>query len=229
METISSIHKRRIAQLIRDPRYWNSSHPEHAQVLADTQQAFNDAYPSSAPDEKTSSGTVHVRAYTRTVDGKEVEVSAYDRTQQVAFKLPAALQSASKLFTNIAESDLHKNAKEYAARKARENGDVVETEIEVKSLRGVPTTLDFLGRRPDGHFYAIEFKTPGYNSFSMNQMLVFRYLDLGYHVNSYDPKILSFGFKPGQLLPPMCIYGVFLNGNGSIDHVENLGLSPDCN
>lgn len=229
MPTTSEKHRGRIAKLMSDPRYWNNSHPEHPQVVADAQRAFRDAYPESSPDEQTSTGTVHVRAYTRTQDGKEIDVSAYNRSQQVAFHLPGSAQpSKSGIFQEIAEGQLHKEAKEYVARKARANGDIVETEIEVKSLRGVPTKLDFLGMRPDGHLYAIEFKTPGYTSFSLNQMLVFRYLDLGNHVYSVDPKISSFGFRPGQLLPPICVRGVFLNEDGSINKMENLGLRPDC-
>jgi hypothetical protein len=57
---------------IADPRYRNTWHPDHAAFHAETTRLFQERY--------AETGTVHVRAYTRVVDGKPVQVAAHERT-----------------------------------------------------------------------------------------------------------------------------------------------------
>lgn len=218
----------RIAKLMSDPRYWNKAHPEHLRVLAESQRAFRDAYPESPPDGQTAPGSVHVRAYTRTQDGKEVDVSAYDRRQDIAFNpLGVGVPGKPEFLQDIAEGPLHKWVKEEAARRARANGDIVETEVMIVSIDGVPAILDFLAKRPNGKFYGIEVKTLSYKSFGFNQLRVYPLLGIGNHVFSTSPRIRSFGFEPGQLLPPICLYGVMVARDGGLAFGP-LSQNPNC-
>jgi hypothetical protein len=228
MPTTSGRHRARIAKLMSDPRYWNKAHPEHPQVFADSQRAFRDAYPDHPPDGQTAPGTVHVRAYTRTQDGKDIDVSAYDRRQEIAFRPFRSEQPGkSEFLQDIAEGPLHKWLKEEVARRARANGDIVETEVAIVSIDGVPVRLDLLGMKPNGQLYAIEVKTFSYHLFSDNQQKVYPLLDIGGHVFSRSPKIRSFGFEPGQLLPPICLYGLLAAPDGTYA-TGPLSLSPNC-
>ena len=228
MPTTSEKHRGRIAKLMSDPRYWNDAHPEHPQVVADAQRAFKDAYPESSSDDQTSTGTVHVRAYTRTVDGKEVDVSAYDRTQQVAFHPPGAPQSGrAALMQDIAEGPFHKGLKNYLAQKARERGDTVETEVDLTTLDGVSARIDILGKTKDGELYGFEVKTDAYDLFSLSQQKVYELLDIGNHVYSNSPRIRSFGFEPGQPLPPICPYGALVRSDSTVQWGP-LTADPRC-
>lgn len=207
MQTISDTHKKRIAKLIGDSRYWNKSHPEHAQVFADAQRAFSDAYPES-PDGGTTTGTVHVRSYTRTQDGKEIDVSAYDRQQLIAFRpLGFPNESAPQYLQDVAEGLLHKREKARIVKTLRAYGNIVETEVTLVGLNGVPVRVDVMGKTPEGHLFAIEVKTTAYDLFSPNQWMIYPLLSQDRHVLSTSPKIRSFGFAPGQLLPEICLYG----------------------
>jgi hypothetical protein len=228
MATTSKKHRARIAKLLSDPRYWNKSHPEHSQIFADSQRAFRDAYPEPSQDGQTEPGTVHVRAYTRTRDGKEIEVSAYDRRQDIAFhtfglerrRLPEYLQ-------DIAEGPIHRREKADIVQHLRAHGDIVETEIGLMSIDGVPTRVDILGKSPEGFLYVIEIKTPAYDKFSLAQQFVFPLLELGKHAFSTSPRIRLFGFEPGELLPPICVHGVY-KAPGRKRAVIPLSDDPQC-
>lgn len=226
MPTTSDKHRGRIAKLMSDPRYWNDSHPEHPQVVADAQRAFKDAYPESSSDDQTSTGTVHVRAYTRTVDGKEIDVSAYDRTQLVAFHPPTLPERGqSPYLQDIAESQLHKDEKERLVTLLRSRGYTVETEVTLVGFNGVKARPDIIAMSPEGGLLAYEVKTSAYDLFSPGQWTIYPLLDQGEHVFSRSSKIRSFGFEPGQPLPAMCVYASLVSpgklGRGFIP------LSPD--
>lgn len=227
MPTTSEKHRGRIAKLISDPRYWNDSHPEHPQVVADAQRAFRDAYPEPS-DGETTAGTVHVRAYTRNQDGKEIGVSAYDRQQQIAFHPSGAPQSSKPgLMQDIAEGPLHKQLKDYIVQKARGRGDTVETEVDLTTMDGTSARIDILGMTKEGQMYGFEVKTEAYDLFSPKQQKVYELLDIGNHVYSNSPRIRSFGFEPGQMLPPICPYGALSRGSDGFEWGP-LTWDPKC-
>lgn len=76
-----------LPQMMRDPRYWNPRHPENQAWVTQVTDGFRAHYPSEMTYDATGrqtddvghSGTVHVDAYVRTVDGKEVQVSEHER------------------------------------------------------------------------------------------------------------------------------------------------------
>jgi len=217
----------RIQNLVSDPRYLNKKHPQHLHLFAEATRAFEDAYPEPAPESDTTEGNVHVRAYTRIVDGKEVQVSAYDRTQQIAFHPPSlGGPRVPEYVQEIAEGLLHKRAKAEIVEKLRAHGDIVETEVELVSINGVPVRVDILGKSPEGNMYVIEVKTTAYDLFGPNQLIVYPMLHLGNHVFSTSPKIRKFGYAPFQILPPMCLYGK-LAGSPKLKFRKPVVLSPD--
>ena len=228
MPTTSEKHRGRIAKLMSDPRYWNDAHPEHPQVVADAQRAFRNAYPES-PDEQTSSGTVHVQAYTRTVDGKEVAVSAYDRTQQVAFHPPTLPERGqSPYLQDIAEGRFHKEEKERLVNLLRSHGETVETEVTLVGINGVTSRVDVMSMTPEGRISAFEVKTTAYDIFSSNQWTIYPLLEEGGHVSSNSSKIRSFGLEPGQPLPPVCAYASLV-GPGKLGRgFVPLSQDPNC-
>lgn len=229
MPTISEKQKERIAKLMSDPRYWDKAHPEHAQVFADAQRAFQAAYPEAEPDKQTTSGTVHVRAYTRTQDGKEIQVSEYDRTQQIAFHPPELPdRAAPNYLQDVAEGPMHKREKARIVDTLRAYGNTVETEVTLVGLNGVPARVDVMGKSPEGHLFAIEIKTSAYKSFSPHQWMVYPLLDQDWHVFSTSPKIRSFGFAPGQLLPGICLYGALAGPNKLKNPIFPLTADPAC-
>lgn len=231
MPTTSEISERRrtrIAKLMNDPRYWDKSHPENAKVFAEAQQAFRDAYPEATGDGQTRPATIHVRAYTRVQDGKEIDVSAYDRTQEIALHVPNVEGlGIPDYLRDIAEGPIHRRTKAEIVKAARAHGDIVETEIAFKSINGVTIRVDILGMTSSGFLYVIEIKTPGYAKFGPRQLLVYPLLDLGKHVYSTSPRIRSFGFEPGQLLPSICAYGVY-KAPGQSRVPFPISISPGC-
>lgn len=77
MPNLSPTRRAKIEKLMADPRYWAPDHPDHAQAVANVQDAFREAYPE--PSSGDGAGIVHVRGYVRRQDGRIVEVSDYDR------------------------------------------------------------------------------------------------------------------------------------------------------
>jgi hypothetical protein len=231
MATTSEISERRrarIVKLISDPRYWDKTHPENAKVFAEAQQAFRDAYPEPTGDGQTRPATIHVRAYTRVQDGKEIDVSAYDRTQEIALHIPKVDRvGIPDYLQDIAEGPIHRRTKAEIVKAARAHGDIVETEIRLVSIHAVPTRVDVLGMTPSGFLYIIEIKTPGYPKFGPNQLMVYPLLEIGKHVYSTSPRIRSFGFEPGQLLPAICAYGAY-KAPGQRMVPFPISISPGC-
>jgi hypothetical protein len=218
----------KIARLMKDPRYWNKKHPENPEAFKNVQRAFEDAYPEPAPESDTTEGNVHVRAYTRMVDGKEVQVSAYDRTQQIAFHPFPLPKNAPDYLQEIAEGRLHRQRKEDIVRLLRAHGDRVETEVTLVGANGVVTRVDILGRSPEGFLYAIEVKTTAYDLFSPNQLAVYPLMHLGNHVLSVSPRIRTLGFAPLQPLPPMCVYGHLASPGKLVRRTILLSPDPSC-
>lgn len=228
MPTTSERNRERIATLMSDPRYWNKAHPEHSRVFAESQRAFRDAYPEPPQEGHTAPGTVHVRAYTRTQDGKEIDVSAYDRRQEIALHVPKMEGlSIPQYLQDIAEGPIHKGMKEDIVRRMRANGDIAETEVTIVSINGVPSVIDILGMRSNGWFYGIDVKTYAYKNLGPNQLIVYPLMDVGGHVFSTSPKIRSFGFEPGQPLPPICVYVVLAKDREHFFYGP-LSTNPNC-
>jgi hypothetical protein len=174
-------------------------------------------------------GTVHMRAYTRTVDGKEIDVSAYDRTQQVAFHPPTLPERGQPSYLqDIAEGRLHKEEKERLVTLLRSRKFTVETEVTLVGYNGVSARPDIIAMSPEGGLLAYEVKTTAYDLFSSNQWTIYPLLDQGGHVFSTSPKIRSFGFEPGQRLPAMCAFASLVGpgklGRGFIP----LSPNPSC-
>ena len=157
MPSLSDKDRTRIAKLTGDPRYWNKSHPEHAQVFADAQKAFNDAYPDALADNQASSGTVHVRAYTRMQDGKEVEVSAYDRRQEVAFHPPALQKFPSpNTADEISSSPEHDYVQALTMLGLAKAGARVAANVRVRKVSdGLLSVPDIIAVWPDGRRWEI--------------------------------------------------------------------------
>lgn len=223
---ISEKRRARIVKLLSDPRYWDKSHPENAKVFAEAQQAFRDAYPEATGDDQTRPATVHVRAYTRVQDGKEIDVSAYDRTQEVALHVPNVEGGDRPGYLRV-EGPIHKQEKADIVRILRAHGDIVVTEIPLTTLTGVTTIVDVFSMSPERFLNVIEVKTPGHPYLSANQRMVYPFLDLGNHVFSTDARIRLFGFEPGQLLPPICVHKVFKRA-GQPRQMYPLSAAPEC-
>jgi hypothetical protein len=224
----SERRRARITKLMSDPRYWDETHPEHAKVFAESQQAFREAYPEVAGDDRTRPTTVHVRAYTRVQDGKEIEVSAYDRTQEIALHVPNVEGlGIPDYLRDIAEGPIHKREKADIVQLLRAHGDVVETEIPLTTITGMTIIVDVFTMSPERFLNVIEVKTPGHPNLSPNQLMVYPFLDLGNHVFSTDSRIRLFGFEPGQLLPPICAHKVFKRP-GQPRQVYPLSAAPEC-
>lgn len=151
MATTSERNRAQITKVMNDPRYWNKAHPDHARIFAESQRLFRDAYPEATPEKQAAPETVHVRAYTRVQDGKSIDVSAYDRRQEVAFH-PLTLQKPSlpEYLQEIAEGSIHRRTKEELVQHLRAHGDTVETEVTLVALNGMRIRADILGRSPEG-------------------------------------------------------------------------------
>jgi hypothetical protein len=74
-------------QMMGDRRYWDSSHPASQAWRAQVSEGFRAHFPGDVAHDATGrqtddgghGGTVHVNAYDRTVNGKEVHVSEHER------------------------------------------------------------------------------------------------------------------------------------------------------
>lgn len=74
-------------QMMGDRRYWDSSHPASQAWRAQVSEGFRAHFPGDVAHDATGrqtddaghGDTVHVDAYDRTVDGKEVHVSEHER------------------------------------------------------------------------------------------------------------------------------------------------------
>ena len=67
-----------LKQAMRDPRYWEPGHPERAGFHDWVTKGWEALYPSNGQGQ--AGGTAWVRPYTRTQDGKTVQVSGYQRS-----------------------------------------------------------------------------------------------------------------------------------------------------
>jgi hypothetical protein len=193
---------------MKDPRYWNKKHPENPEAFKNVQRAFEDAYPESAPESDTTEGTVHVRAYTRVVDGKEVEVSAYDRTQQIALRgLPLPNTGRRGDVEDVKSSNAFHDKTQYElAAILRSQGYRVETDVWVKIIDDGYFQPDLVVIAQDGRRFMIDVKTGEYPEYTEQQERGYYEAQYGhYTLESADPKLEALGFKQGLALPGFCI------------------------
>lgn len=216
MPNITPFHRQRIQKAMNDPRYWNKRDPEHAQAFANAQRAFEDAYREPEPETDTSPETVHVRSYTRMQDGKEVEVSAYDRTQQIAFRVPLPEPQRNELIQEISNNKFHDKWVQILADEARSKGARVATDVRIKTLFGeVESIADLVIVWPDGTREMYEVKTGRDPRFTLNQIAVYPLIEQGYMVYSNDPKIEQLGFRRGEPLPEFCVFTTYVRDRWS--------------
>jgi hypothetical protein len=93
-----------------------------------------------------------------------------------------------------------------SARILRSLGCRVVTEIPIVTLDGVVTRADILMVTPAGQWNLIEVKTGVGPKYEDTQRLVYPMAMIGYHVFTTDPRIVQFGFEPGDPLPAMNFY-----------------------
>lgn len=216
MPNISPFHRERIHKAMSDPRYWNKRHPEHAQALANARRAFEEAYREPPPAPDTSPETVHVRSYVRTRDGREIEVSAYDRTQQIALRVPLTETGRNDLVEEISNNKFHDKWVEILANEARSKGARVETDVRIKTLLGkVEAIADLVIVWPDGSREMYEVKTGRDPRFTLNQTAVYPLIEEGYMVYSNDPKMERLGFRRGEPLPAFCVFTTYVRNRWS--------------
>jgi hypothetical protein len=216
----------RIQKLVSDPRYLNKKHPQHPQVFAEATRAFENAYPEPAPESDTTEGNVHVRAYTRVVDGKEVQVSAYDRTQQIALRgLPLPNTGRREGVEDVKSSNpFHDKTQYELAANLRSQGYRVETDVRVKIIGDGYFQPDLVVIAPDGRRFMIDVKTGAYPEYTDQQ-------EWGYYLAQYepyklesaDPKLETLGFKQGLALPGFCISVAYRIN----DFTPGILVSPD--
>lgn len=221
MPTISPFHRQRIQKAMSDPRYWDKHHPEHALVLSDARRAFEDAYREATPE--TEPETIHVRAYTRTQDGKEIEVSAYDRTQQIALRVPLPEAGRNDLIEEISNNKFHDKWVQILATEARSKGARTETDVRIKTLFGqVEAIADLVIVWPDGSREMYEVKTGRDPRFTLNQTAVYPLIEEGYMVYSNDPKMERLGFRRGEPLPAFCVFTTYVRDRWSGPIINSL-------
>lgn len=211
MANIPPLHRQRIHKAMSDPRYWDKRHPEHAQALENAQRAFEDAFrePPLKPD--TSPETVHVRSYIRTQDGNQIEVSAYDRTQQIAHRVPIPESGRNALIEEISNNPFHDRWVKILADEARALGARVETDVSIKTIVGDTEAIpDLVIIWPDGSREIYEVKTGRDPRFTRQQIAVYPLIEEGYMVYSNDPKIERLGFRRGEPLPDFCVFTTYV-------------------
>jgi hypothetical protein len=76
---------------MRDPRYWQSGHPERAAYVADVTRGFQELYPPAGGE--GGSLLVHVRSYERRRNGQPEHVSDYHQRRARGAAPPAAGQA----------------------------------------------------------------------------------------------------------------------------------------
>jgi hypothetical protein len=218
MATIREGLLAKAARLVRDPRYLNKKHPDHPQIFAEATRAFQEAYPEPAPENDTTEGNVHVRAYTRIVDGKEVQVSAYDRTQQIAMRgVPLPNMGRRDGVEDVSSNPFHDYVQTMTALKLMEHGYKVVLDLPMTSfvdgLEGVP---DLVVMTPEGKLLFIEVKT-GDSKWTENQPEIYKRAQQTYQLYSNDPRIAQLGFKAGEALPAAHVVVAYLaDANGSV-------------
>jgi hypothetical protein len=212
MPNIPPVHRQKIQKAMSDPRYWNKKHPEHEEAFANAQRAFEDAYQESPPEAETSPDTVHVRAYTRVQDGKEIEVSAYDRIQQVALRGPTTLEAPSREdIIDVSNNRFHDRWVRILGKEARSKGARIETDVRIKTILGdVLAIADLVVIWPDGTREMYEVKTGKNPKFTLHQIAVYPLVEEGGLVYSDDPKIERLGFKRGEALPSFCVFSTYV-------------------
>lgn len=231
MATTSERDLARIAKVLSDPRYWNKAHPEHPRVFADSQRLFRDAYPEPPQGSHAALGTVHVRTYKRTQDGKQVDVSAYDRVQKIGFRLPLSPELfGSAAIEDISNNVLHDWVQAAAIATVRDYGGLAEGDVRViarkTKLESIPDVIAVLR---NGRILVIEVKTGLEPKWTENQPSVYSLMREGYEVFSNDPKIEKLGFRKGEFLPPCELYVAYLsnpNGSVQITPLEDYPFAP---
>jgi len=95
-------------------------------------------------------------------------------------------------------------------------GSQVETSLPLTSIGGQYTIRADIASQPKGSsMYILEVKTGKDPTFTDNQRIVYPLLMIGDHVYSDSPKIATFGFAPGALLPPTSVYVLYTAGPGT--------------
>lgn len=80
-----------LRRAMRDPRYWQSGHPERAAYVADVTRGFQELYPPAGGE--GGSLLVHVRSYERRRNGQPEHVSDYHQRRARGAAPPAAGQA----------------------------------------------------------------------------------------------------------------------------------------
>ena len=228
MPSLLQSQRTKIEKLMSDPRYWDAHHPEHAQAFAGVQRAFQDAYPEE-PSNDTTTGTVHVRAYTRRQDGQVVEVSEYDRTQKIALRGLPPEKHRDEAIGDVSNNPFHDSIVDDLVGGFKEGGSTVEKDIRFTSRTGEwSAEPDLFIRGPDGNLLAIEVKTGGRPKLNLRQRVIYKMLGDGFQVYTRDPRIERFGFRTGAIMPPMCVYSLYARGPGEFYGIAVLSGGPHC-
>jgi RHS repeat-associated protein len=101
------------------------------------------------------------------------------------------------------------------AKYMHEQGIPVESEVPLTSADGLTTAIADLiaGNAPSpSGMVVIEVKTGMDPTFTENQSTVYALAMVGYHVYTLDPRIATFGYVPGQLLPAMDVVAAYKQG-----------------
>lgn len=113
----------------------------------------------------------------------------------------------------------HDELVEEFANDLRNGGVAAETNLPITMIGGVATAYaDIMFRRSDtGALCNIEVKTGKDPTFTPSQMVVYPIAAIGNHAYSNSPRIATFGFSPGQLLPPIQVYVMWEHEDGRLD------------
>ncbi len=102
----------------------------------------------------------------------------------------------------------HDQIRDELAAYLRARGAIAQTEVGVVGLAPdpltrlpAPTAVDILAQVPPRMPQAVEVKTGNNPRYTRNQQVTYPQLIVG-HAQSFDPKIQTFGFSIGQVLPP---------------------------
>lgn len=117
-------------------------------------------------------------------------------------------ENQNSLLTDIAyQGGYHDEVVAQLADIIRKRGGTAETSVSLTSIDGTTTAVaDILVQDPSNkNLYIIEVKTGADPKFTSSQSLLYPLAGIGGHVYSNSPRITSFGFERGQLLPPMTV------------------------
>jgi hypothetical protein len=140
-----------------------------------------------------------------TSDGSSASV-----TSAIEFKAGGDATSAALIDIQY-RGKYHDQVVRHFADIFRANGNPVEIHVPITTLDGQHTAVaDLIMQNPKTkELYLLEVKTGDDPPFTPHQRIVYPMASIGGHVYSNSPKISTFGFSPGVLLPPMEVDRVY--------------------